>query len=309
MVVGNTPQISIIIRTKDEERFIAQTLRAISGQGIDLPFEVIVIDSGSTDGTVEIIRQFKTRVYAIDPSQFTYGRALNYGASLAKGEYLVNLSAHCVPIQSRWMSRLIDPISRNSHTAATYGRQVPLKGLNPIEERLLIAAFTPDENGKIKPPFSNSNCAIRRKIWEKYPFDEEASFAEDFIWSQALPSEYLIEYSPEAAVYHTHPLRLKYWARRSYENGVLVPYLKHRYGLEYPWANVDRDDSRALWKRVLEAIESYAAECSQTTRFLFANKYFSAIPILPSYLLVERYYYRKGLAEGEKRYGPAKRQA
>lgn len=304
----NAPQISIIIRTKNEERFIGETLAAVFEQDIDLPFEVIVIDSGSTDATCKIVRQFEVRLYEMDPRQFTYGRALNYGAGLAAGEYLINLSAHCIPMSFSWMNSLLDPLKVRPHVAATYGKQVPIKGLNPFEERLLTAAFTPNENGKIRPPFSNSNCAIRKATWDTYRFDEKASFAEDFIWSQTLPAEYQIEFVADAAVYHTHPLKFRYWARRCYENGILVKYLEHVYGLEYPWISRERHSGRVVWKRFLRIFKSYAAECSDLLEFLFLNRYFSFIPLLPIYVMLEHYFYYKGVAEGQRLYGSSKRQ-
>ena len=111
---------------------------------------MIVIDSGSADRTVDIVRGHAVRLYEIETHQFTYGRALNYGASLAKGQYLINLSAHCIPTDSRWMARLVDSLRSDSKIAATYGGQVPIKGVNPFEERTMMAVFTPDDNGRIR---------------------------------------------------------------------------------------------------------------------------------------------------------------
>jgi glycosyltransferase involved in cell wall biosynthesis len=306
---SQTPEISIIIRSKNEERFIGQTLSAIFQQDIDIPFEVILIDSGSTDRTLEVVREYPVSVYEIDTRQFSYGRALNYGAGLARGQYLINLSAHCIPIDSCWMARLVNCLRSDSQVAATYGGQLPIKGVNPFEERSLVAVFTPNNEGKIDAPFSNANCAIRKETWKIYPFDENASFAEDFIWSQMLPGEHEIKYVPEAAVYHTHPLRLRYWSRRSYDNGVVVRYLEHVYGLQYRWADKDNRISshRTYVKEFINIIGRRAARYFKIVIFLLENGYLKFIPVLPIYSLVEQYYYRKGLADGFKLYGRSNR--
>jgi glycosyltransferase involved in cell wall biosynthesis len=302
------PYISIIIRSKNEERYIGQALSAILQQDIDLCFEVIVIDSGSTDRTLDIVRRQGVRLYEIDARQFTYGRALNYGASLAHGEYLINLSAHCIPTNSAWMTRLVSCLRSDGRIAATYGGQVPIKGINPFEERSLLAAFTPDEKGRIRPPFSNANCAIRKEIWQDYPFDEKASFAEDFIWSQMLPKVHEIRYVADAAVYHTHPLRLRYWAKRSYDNGMFVQYLNHVYGLQYRWnsGSSGAAPSSSTATRVSAMLARRASRCLEMIAFLIENRYVKFIPVFPLYIVLERYYYRRGLADGSKRYGASK---
>jgi glycosyltransferase involved in cell wall biosynthesis len=189
---GQKPDISIIIRSKNEERFIARTLAEIFQQQIDLPIEVIVIDSGSTDRTLDIVRTHPVRLYQIESSAFTYGSALNLGASVAQGRYLINLSAHCIPTNNRWIASIVSDLRADAEIAATYGEQIPIQGLNPFEERVVAAAFALDKNGAVGPPFSNANCAVRKEIWQRYPFDEKATFAEDFIWSQILPKQYKI---------------------------------------------------------------------------------------------------------------------
>jgi glycosyltransferase involved in cell wall biosynthesis len=308
-VEGPRPDISIIIRSKNEERYIGQTLSAIFHQRIDIPFEVIVIDSGSTDRTLDIVRRHALRLYEIETQQFTYGRALNYGASLARGRYLINLSAHCIPTDSNWMARLVDSLRSDSKIAATYGGQVPIKGVNPFEERTMIAVFTPGNDGKINAPFSNANCSIRKEIWERYPFDEKASFAEDYIWSQTLPKEHEIKYVPDAAVYHTHPLRLKYWAKRSYDSGVLVQYLEHAYGLQYQWATSGSVvvANQLLWVRLVRTLVRPVVRCLKLISFLLTNRYLRFVPVLPIYSVLEQYYYRKGLTDGKKLYRRSER--
>jgi glycosyltransferase involved in cell wall biosynthesis len=303
------PDISIIIRTKNEERLIDRTLSAIFQQDIDLPFEVIVVDSGSTDHTLDIVRRHEVRLYEIDGRDFTYGSALNVGAGFAKGRYFINLSAHCIPIDNRWIANLLHDLRTDPGIAATYGRQVPIKGLNPLEERSLMTVFTTDSDGKIRSPFSNSNGAVRKEVWEKFPFDEKASFAEDFIWSQTLPKEYQIKYVPEAAVYHSHPLRLKYWAKRSYDNGLLSQYIQHVYGLQYLWgvragSGVSK---RASWMEVLGGVGRHAGRCLQMLVFLIRNRYLKFIPVFPIFFVLEQYYYRKGLADGLKDYRQSSR--
>jgi glycosyltransferase involved in cell wall biosynthesis len=300
------PEISIIIRSKNEERFIGQVLSAIFQQDIDLPFEVIVIDSGSTDRTLDIVRRHAVRMYEIEAREFSYGSALNFGARLAEGRYLINLSAHCIPTSDRWIFNMLRDLRANPSIAATYGGQVPIKGLNPFEERSLLIAFTPDENGKIGPPFSNANCAIRKETWERYPFDEKASFAEDFIWSQMLPKEHEIKYVPEAAVYHTHPAQLRYWAKRSYDNGLFVQYLENVYGLQYRWAVGDNGfaRNRPYWKEFLGAVARHAVRSARVINFLIENRYLKFLPVFPIYSVLEQYYYRKGLADGRKLYDP-----
>jgi hypothetical protein len=208
------------------------------------------------------------------------------------------------------MKKLIGGLRSNERVAAAYGRQLPIKGMNPFEERLLLATFLPDENGRMWPPFSNANCAIRKETWKQFPFDEKASFAEDFIWSQFLPAGTEIKYIAEAAVYHTHPLRLKYWAKRSYDNGVFVQYLKHVYGLQYRWV-ASNSGSRAASAvsgatRFCAMLARRAARSLEMIAFLIENGYLRFIPLLPIYVALEGYYYHRGLVDGLKLYGPAR---
>src|SRR5688572_7185097 len=95
---------SIVIRAKNEAGAIGETLDSVFGQRGAPGFEVIVVDSGSTDATLDIVRRTDARVIEIPPQSFTYGRALNIGISAARGEFVVALSAHSTPINDRWLA-------------------------------------------------------------------------------------------------------------------------------------------------------------------------------------------------------------
>ena len=303
------PQVSIIIRSKNEEHFVGQTLESIFNQSIDIPFEVIVIDSGSNDRTLDIVRKFKVRLFEIEPDKFTFGFALNYGVKLAIGKYIINLSAHCIPVNSKWMANLLYPLLSDLSIGATYGKQEPIKGLNPFEEQSLITDFDPNEKYKIRPIFSNANCAIKKRVWEKYPFDENASFSEDFIWAKMLPSKYKIKYVHSASVYHSHPLSYKYWAKRYYDNGLLKEYLELVYNIRYPWQKQISEDQSQIAKDILIDIKANIAELLSSLRFLNKHGYYFHIPLLPFFIIFRRYYKKKGMKDGRKIYSSFQEQA
>lgn len=225
---------SIVIRSKDEARFIGEVLEQVFAQRYQEPYEVLLLDSGSRDDTVKTASRFPVAVYHTRPEEFTFGLALNRGAQIAKGDYVVYLSAHCTPVEEEWLSRLLCPMEGDSRVVASYGRQEPRRGVNPYEEMELEWTFPSDSSQSPLAIFSSANCAIRREILLQFPFDEAAPFAEDYIWRRKLPEEYRVVYVPVASVYHSHPLNIRFWAARFRANGQLVPFLFHTHGMEYP---------------------------------------------------------------------------
>ena len=115
--------VSIVIRTKNEAHFIGETLKRIQEQNFDGNYEIIIVDSGSTDSTVEIVRKYGVRLVEISEKEFTYGRSLNVGASSARHDVIVNLSAHAIPKESTWLKRLTSAFS-DDNVAGVYGRQL-----------------------------------------------------------------------------------------------------------------------------------------------------------------------------------------
>ncbi len=224
-------QISIIIRTKNEENFIGKTLQSLFNQKVEYPFEVIVVDSGSTDSTLNIVRKYDVKIMNILPEQFTYGFSLNHGIGESSGKIICSLSAHCIPTSEQWLLELIRPITDGT-AHATYGRQVPVKGVNPFEEVSLSKHFPENEKKTGRVPFSNANCAFMKKMWEKIKFDEMLPSWEDYLWYILLKDTYLFKYCPEAAVYHTHPFLIRTIVKRTYNDGKAFRILKEKYGID-----------------------------------------------------------------------------
>ncbi|MDH5541622.1 MAG: glycosyltransferase [Nitrospinota bacterium] len=203
------PQVSIVIRTYNEEKFLGKTLEAVFLQkGVDA--EVIVIDSSSTDSTLEIAKSFPARIFTIRKEDFTYGGTLNLGAKLARGEIIVNLSAHAVPAGNRWLSSLIEPLNDGT-VAGVHGRELPMEGhAGLFEEKILLDAFGERPLTRSSDPFfSNANSAIPKKFIQEFPFDESLGWAEDQLWASAVQKGgYKTAYAPAAAVYHSHNLNM-----------------------------------------------------------------------------------------------------
>lgn len=271
--------VSIVIRCKNEEKFIGKVLENIWRQERDFDIEVIIIDSGSKDRTLEIARKFPVRVYQISPEKFIYGYALNIGTNLAKGEYVVFLSAHVIPKDTLWLKKLVFPLKENENIIATYGKQESISRLNPFEEMELKEWFS-SKNIPPKVIFSNANCCIKKKILYQFPFDEKIPFGEDRLWALSIPKNLKILYVPNASVYHSHPFKWKYWLKRWYLDGISKAYIEKT--IKEPLSN----------KKF--SILNYCFYCFQLFTYLISHKYFFCIIEFPVYIVAKPIFYLFG---------------
>ncbi len=208
--------VSIVIRTKNEAEFIGETLKKIEEQEFSGSHEIIVVDSGSTDATLDIIDKYDVKLLQIPPKEFTYGRSLNIGAGNAKGRFIVNLSAHALPRNNKWLTHLITGFE-NHGVAAVYGRQLSIGHVNPFEAlqnevffgRKKITFNEKNKRTLKHMHFSNSNCAIRKDVWQRFKFDEHVPYAEDRLWQmEVIEAGFSIVYAVQSAVYHTHKVSI-----------------------------------------------------------------------------------------------------
>jgi len=225
------PELSVVILTKNAgERFAAVLEALFACRSIDRT-EVLVIDSGSADATLEIAGSYPISVHTIPPERFGHGRTRNLGASLARGRILVFLVQDAEPAGEDFLDRLIAPLENDPALAATYARQVPRPDASPIEAEFLRHTYPPrpsvrrlEENAN-RPTigmvfFSNVASAIRRDVWERFPFDESLIMSEDQEWARrVLYAGHRIAYCPDAVVIHSHHYPLGKVLRRNFDSG------------------------------------------------------------------------------------------
>lgn len=195
---------SIIIRCFNEEKHLPRLFEGIRRQTVQ-PDELIVVDSGSTDRTVQIAQGAGARVVSIAQQEFSFGRSLNRGAATATGEALVMVSAHTYPLTERWLELLLEPFC-DSRVALAYGGQRGDPRTKFSEHQLLRQWFPEESCYDQRHPFcNNANAAVRRLRWEEISYDEQLLGLEDIQWGkQALERGHRIVYRHDAAVVHVH---------------------------------------------------------------------------------------------------------
>ena len=133
---------SIVLRAYNEEKHLDELLSVIHKQETDgVDVEVVIVDSGSTDSTLDIANKYDCRIYHILPEDFTFGRSLNIGCREAKGDFLVFVSGHCVLVEVNWLQNLIQPLI-DGVAAYSYGRQVG-NGDSKFSECQLFSKYYP----------------------------------------------------------------------------------------------------------------------------------------------------------------------
>ena len=222
--------ISIVIPVKNGGDDLRRCLDGIAAQRVDDEVEVVVVDSGSTDGSDTLAEAAGARVHRIPPEEFNHGGTRNLGASLARGEVLVFTSQDAHAESADWLALLTAPL-RDPAVAGAYGRQVAHEGAKPPErffmdflygERARVQRAASEAELSMETTlFSNANSAIRRDVFERFRFVADINMSEDQEWSRrVLLAGHAIAYVPGAVVRHSHPYTLRTAFRRFYESGL-----------------------------------------------------------------------------------------
>jgi rhamnosyltransferase len=222
--------ISVVIPVKNGGEDLTRCLDGIRAQETTDAVQIVVVDSGSTDGSVAVARDRGALVHQIPAHEFTHGAARNRGASLASGDILVFLSQDAYPVDEAWLARLTGPLRSDPTVAGVYGRQLAHDGATPPEVYFLNFLYGAEprrqraagveELSMNTTLFSNVNAAILRNIWERFPFVEDIVMSEDQEWSRRVLLEgFTIIYEPAAAVRHSHNYTLSAAFRRFFDSG------------------------------------------------------------------------------------------
>ena len=241
--------ISVVIPVKNGGADLTRCLAGIRAQQIDEDVEIVVVDSGSTDGSPERARAAGALVHEIPPEEFGHGRTRNVGVSLADGETVVFTSQDAVAQDVDWLARLVAAVRSGPDVAGAYGRQLPHPDARPPERFFLDFLYGPEPRAQRLEPgaeltfettlFSNVNAAIPRAILERYRFRDDMTMSEDQEWSRrVLRDGHSLVYEPRAAVRHSHAYTVRSAFRRFFDSGVSA---EHAY--------VEGDESRAALRR------------------------------------------------------------
>lgn len=219
---------SVIIRAYNEEAHIGKLLFGLRKQTRP-PEEIILVDSGSTDKTVEIAKSFGVKIVSIKKSEFTFGRSLNIGCRAATGDILIIASAHVFPTQSTWVEEMLSPFS-DGKVEIVYGKQSGCETTKFSEHCIFRSWFPEASDFDQKSLFcNNANSAIRRSRWLEMPYDENLTGLEDIAWAGALRKanpETKIVYNAEAEVVHVHDESFKQITNRYFRESLALAYIK-----------------------------------------------------------------------------------
>ena len=240
------PLISIVILTKNAAAYLPETLPAIFNQQVDFEYEVLAIDSGSQDASIEILSHYPVRLIQIPPESFNHGETRNLGvrATSPESQYVVFLSHDALPANPHWLQCLIKPLIGDPEVAGAFSRHTPRPGANASVVRQLVQLTqsggslrlvkqmpSSEEEYQAKKFyyvfFSNTSSILRKSIWEKWPFPK-ADFAEDAIWAeQVLRAGYKIVFEPESVIVHSHNYSLIEQFRQNVDHAYAMNQLFH----------------------------------------------------------------------------------
>ena len=233
----NNVDISIILLTKNGRRYIDEVLSMIFKQKTNHCYEVIAIDSGSVDGTLEILRRYPIRLIRIKPEEFNHGATRNLGAKLSRGRYLVYIVQDATPANEYWLENLVKNLENDKKVAGACSRVLPRSSANPLIKRDTLTELSgrnykaisfisvKQEHKKLSYKekrslvnFHNVSSCIRRDILNKIPFSP-IFFGEDLEWGKrVIEAGYKIVHEPSSIVYHSHEYSLVTVFKRNFDD-------------------------------------------------------------------------------------------
>lgn len=218
------PEAAIILRTKNEERWIGECLKRLFDQAY-ANFEIILVDSGSEDKTLEIAEKFPVKIFQIPAEKFSYPYALNLGISQTSAvKYIVILSAHSIPVSNIWLESAISILEKNPKTAGVFGYIEPLPDAT-FWDRFFQKWILKIQSGRTSRYVVHTsgmgvlgftNAIIRKDLWEKRHFNEAyGAGGEDGEWAGYwMRRGYVVIRDERFTVMHSHYLGLFGWWRQ-----------------------------------------------------------------------------------------------
>jgi len=229
---------TVVVPTKNPGNIFRKVIENIINQKTSWDFEVLIIDSGSNDGTIELCQKYQdaVRLKQIPSEEFGHGKTRNLGISMAKGEFVALITHDAIPSNEHWLNNLVKAVEQREDIAGAFGRHLPSPNCNPFVARDLKLHFDGfcqhDPIVKLDDPeryqhdlgykqflhfFSDNNACIRRSVWQKIPYPD-VNFAEDQIWAKTvIEAGYAKAYANDACVFHSHNYSPWEYLQRSFD--------------------------------------------------------------------------------------------
>ncbi len=238
--MGNSPDISVVLLTFDGvNQGLAKTIEALFEQKASGPFEVIAIDSGSIDGTLEMLRaRSEIRLHCINHGDFGHGRTRQMGFDLSRGRAVVFLCQDALPLSNRWLDALIGKLYSKSDLMAVCSRVVPKDGASPLMRTTVMSEWSSSEvDAEVRIPsprvlalgspgevrrllrLHNISAAYRREALEAFRFEDVEMGEDVLIAREILSAGFAIGFSAGSVVAHSHEYTLSAAFRRNVMDG------------------------------------------------------------------------------------------
>jgi glycosyltransferase involved in cell wall biosynthesis len=232
-----TETVSVVIPTRDAGPRFERTLEAVRAQVVpERQVEIVLVDSGSCDGTLALGEHYGARALAIAPDAFNHGATRNLGVAHSEGTLVAFLVQDACPADADWLAALVRAVESDDRVVGAYGRQLAWPDDDPLtrflvdqwhrvqgQRRTVQELAGPDALASLPYPerrrrtgFDNVSSIVRREAWDRQPF-RPVRFAEDVDWAKRmLVAGYRLVYEPASRVYHSHCRPFLYNARRQY---------------------------------------------------------------------------------------------
>ena len=199
------PAVTVIMRSYNEGWALRETLPALQAQNYK-NWELIVIDSGSTDGSVDLIRAARPAHFIqIRHEDYNPSRVMNHGMQLARAEFAIFLNADATPQGKNWLRPLVMALLE-PEVAAVFGRQIPRPDCQAVYAHDYERCFGPNrESTQWDHFFSMVSSGLRKDIWSHRGFLEKMQYSEDDEYTRWCREQgYRVVYVPESVVMHSH---------------------------------------------------------------------------------------------------------
>jgi GT2 family glycosyltransferase len=240
--VNADPQttVSVVMPVKDAADDLSELIPLILAQDAEVALEIVAVDSGSSDETVDILRAHNATVVSIDPADFDHGLARNLGASFATGDFVVFLNKTSRPANENWLGALLAPLMEDGRVVGACSRVIPrsdadilsekdgYRDLSASSERRRIEIGNPAAYATMSVHerrallnFHTVSAAIRRETLQEIPFRAVPTIGEDLLWAKEVAEAgYVLVHEPESVVVHSHAYGYRELLERNVDDGV-----------------------------------------------------------------------------------------